>query len=418
MSASLIFGFLAEYAAKKVLDKGIDWLGNKDVSGALVLQKGKFRAAMGRIQHALKLDGRDSLVKKREEESKRFFRDYQKENLLVLEDIRIAYSHQLSFIPGGPNHVNPLSVKSTTTERYNVDAKLGIPGFKDAVKSYRKGQKHEEPYPGATVRISNWNGKTQFTLSEADYLDQYVTNQVEVADRLLQEIVGSNHIIPPSFSGKTLREIEKKEAKLLPFSESRLSNSIGIAGTVITADGYLVLPRRNMKVHVQKGYEGSSVSGVLEWSKGLSKSMMEEMSHQLCGKEGPAELLLAHGMGISVPLAFARELHRVGKPQFFFHIWSRELLANFKTKWQESPYPKEEYDSIRWVRLFNPASSVKESNDERAERVVERIFSLLEPSTSIDLGDLGRIALSEEARANLFYLAMYFALSKGKAFLL
>ena len=416
MSISSIFTFLTEYAATKALDKGIEWLEKQDASGALVLHKGKFRTAIGHVQRTLKLDGRDALVKKREEENKNHFRDYHKENLLISGNIRIAYSHQLSFINGGPDYVNPSSLKAKFEERYNADSKLGIPNYKNAVISYRKSLNHKEPYPGAIVRVSDWHHKTKFALSEADYLDQYVTNQVEVADKLIQETVGNSLVIPPSYSGKTLRDIERKNANLLPFDTSRLSNSIGIAGTVITADGYLVLPRRNKQVHVQAGYEGCSVSGVLEWSKGLLKNMMEEMIQQLCGKEGPAELLLAKGMGHCIPLAFARELHRVGKPQFFFHIWSRELLENFKVKWEKSSYPKEEYDSIRWVRLFDTASSPETHSDETAAMVVQRILSLLEPTTSIDLGDLGRIALSEEARANLFYLAMYFALSKGTAF--
>jgi len=409
-----VASFLLAYASKRALDQALKRLSEPGSLGALVLQKGTFRRATGHVLSWARIDARGIFIRQRNEASSTYIEKYVHEPILCSGDFRFPYAHYLSFFKGIPFPVNPNRLVAIPAGKFDLDKTIKIQGYRNAAVQYRKNKKHLIPFEGPTVRINEWNGDEQFTLSEADYTDQFVTNQREVVDEKIDNILLDSRIpTPPYYCGKSLRELDMQEAKLKPFSSSVLANTIGIAGTVVTSDGYLILPRRNKTVHYEPGLEGCSVSGVLKWSEGLFKSFIKELERQLTGGEGPEELLLKGARVTIVPLAFCRELQRAGKPQFFFHIWADMTLKELQGEWKDSKYPRAEYDSIRWIRLFGPVS--RQSAKTAIGNAISTILALLNPKTAFRLGRHGRVALNEEMRTNLFYLAAYVGAKEARA---
>jgi hypothetical protein len=94
-------------------------------------------------------------------------------------------------------------------------------------------------------------------------------------------------------------------------------------------------------------------------------------------------------------------------------VWADTSLDQFAHLWKNSKYAKEEYDSIRWIRLFEPRSLG--SADIAMANATSTILALLDPKATIRVGRQGGIALSEEARTNFCYLAAYLGTALGKA---
>jgi hypothetical protein len=402
VAAEKIATFLAGYVAHHGLDKTLE-------AGAAVLEQGQLRRIAGHIERVIGGNPAAPLVKRRNALSSRLMQHYIHDGKKIIgtERLRIAYVRCFEFFPGLGNQVVPQNVVATAFDPYDVDSLLGISGYKKAAVDYRVKLKHKEPFPGHAVRVATLDNETQFKLSPADYVDQFVTSQAEIVDTVVDEIVKARNLdIPGSYVGHTLRTIDTIDAALPPFSQSKVANTIGVAGMLLTSDGYLVLPRRNKTVHFAPGYEGCSVSGVLEWSSGLFADMVGEMEHQLLGKEGPHELLLAKGDCEAAPLAFARELERAGKPQFFFLIFANRTLGSFVEAWKVSPYVKEEYESVRWLKVFD-AASLKADPQGEVDSLARTLLSVAAMDTSISFPEGGALALSEEARANLYYSALY-----------
>jgi hypothetical protein len=264
-----------EYSAAHLVREARSWLGHPGALGALILHDGAFRRAAGRLVSWAGLDARGALIRGRNEATTQYIVRYQHEPILSAGPFRFPYSHCLSFIPGLPLRADPDWLTASYSGRFDLDSTIGIQGYKNAAVRFRENRKHQVPFPGSAVRISDWNGDTQFRLSEADYVDQFVTSQKEIVDEPLDKVLaGAGLVVPPRLSGVSLRQFEMQDARLRPFSASVLANTIGIATTVVTSDGYLILPRRNRSVHYEPGVEGCSVSGVVEWSQGLTTSFM------------------------------------------------------------------------------------------------------------------------------------------------
>jgi 8-oxo-dGTP pyrophosphatase MutT (NUDIX family) len=422
MIGSVVLGAVIEALTIKALGIGWDALRRQVNVGSVVYKQGnRFEILRGKLTRALRLQPQQSrLAAERDAQTQRLFTLYSnQEGKFSLGDaIRIAYVHQVWFIPGLEGRIDPFTLHATKGPDYKVEEALGVNGYYQAAKQYRVRQDptKPEPYPGSVVRISGWNGSTNFVLSEANYLDQYVTIQKEIVDVPLNVITrGSSVELPPHLFRVTPRQLGMEHGRLLPFERSPLVNSIGHAATVITCDGYLILPKRNRQVHFQSGYEGCSLSGTLEFSDALFKDMMNEVIRQSAKKEAPEEILLKgnHIAGVQ-PLAFTRELERAGKPQFFSHIWSNRSLEHFAEEWKTSKYPQREYDSIRWIELFeagalrNPQTAVNQ--------MIERILALLNAESCIMLRNEIEVVPSEEMRANLFCLLVHLQVSGEKAF--
>ncbi|HOV47572.1 MAG TPA: hypothetical protein PLM06_02940 [Anaerolineae bacterium] len=415
----IVAGAILESLTSKALDIAWSRLRKKmDIGAALLNQDGTFSFIKGEFKRWLGIP-QAALLQERKKQLQRLFTFYAAEpNKLVLGDaVRVAYAHQQYYIPTLEGSVEPQSLVAHKGEDYKVDEALGIPGYKQAAMRFRKETrpKKTEPFDGSAVRILDWDGVMTFTISEATYFDQYVTNQKEIVDVCLEDIVGDNTIsVKPQWFERTLREINASNARLLPFSQSLLANTIGVAATVVTRDGYLVLPRRNQSVHFQSGYEGCSVSGVLEWSPHLLRDFMGTLKYHVAKKEGPEEILLDPSKITICPLGFAREFERAGKPQFFFHIWTEQRLREFVEKWKQSIYPRQEFDSVRWIQLYE--REALRQPEGAIQQAVERILALLNANGYIVLKDGYQVVLSEEMRANLFYLALFLQSQQVRAF--
>ena len=411
---------VVESLAVKALDIAWDDLTYNVKVGALLLNKGgTFDFVHGTLKRIL---GKDTiqagLLRDRNKQTQRLFTLYANEpEKIVVSGARIAYVNQKYFIPNLEEGIDPRDIIVNSGVPYNVDQALGIDGYQKAAMKFRAeaDPKKSSPFPGTTVRISEWDSDRILVLSLSNYLDQYVTNQREIVDTPIEQIVQETSLlIKPDWLKRTLRNINIHHARLQPFNESLLANSIGVAATVITCDGYLVLPRRNQNVHFQSGYESCSISGVLEWSDFILVDFMGTLKHHIARREGPEEILLDPQKITIHPLGFARELERAGKPQFFFHIWTDYRLENFLEKWKQSSYPRYEFDSVRWIEIYE--YEALRSPEIAINQAVERILALLSAEGYITLKDGYQVVLSEEVRANLFYLLLFLQTQKAAAF--
>ncbi|MFZ2360813.1 MAG: hypothetical protein WA040_15840 [Anaerolineae bacterium] len=408
--SAIVIGAVIEALFSKAMDVGWDALRHDVNVGSLVYNKDNTFTKLTGIFRRLRKNEKFDRLETRNEQLARFYTLYVNEpgKMALGNRIRVGYAVESWYVAALAEHTDPLQLSASEGLEYDVDETLGIPGYQSIARQYRelKDPGKASPYKGTTVRVSDWDGDKRFTLSRSYYWDQYVTNQKEIVDEPLERIVaGSQSHMPPRLLKSSLRELNMRDGRLLSFRDSPLANTIGIASTIVTSDGYLVLPKRNQQVHYQSGYEGCSTSGVLEWTGGLTSDFMNELIQQMKSKEGPQELLLDPKRSVAHPLAFAREFERAGKPQFFFHIWTDQRLSEFETRWRGSRYPQEEYDSIRWIELYEPDTL---RDPERAiDQATERLVAMLSMNSAISLRDGHLVVLSEEARANLFCLAVY-----------
>lgn len=157
-------------------------------------------------------------------------------------------------------------------------------------------------------------------LQEASYFDQIATNlsadtvSGALIDPITRRAVG------------TLREgIEAPEqGRLRPLERSAMANTLGVAAVLFTREGMPLLRRRNShlgSINMTRGIH-CSVSGVLELPPGFRRGqsggfevLAYGMRHEIA-----QELALAPHEYRLFPVALARELPRLGKPQLFFLI--------------------------------------------------------------------------------------------------
>jgi hypothetical protein len=183
------------------------------------------------------------------------------------------------------------------------------------------------------------------------------------------------------------------ECRLASFPSSVLPNTIGIATLLMTADRFLILPRRHTKMMAFGGMLGCSASGALEWSPrfdsrgrgdGIGTYLIEDVTREI-----DEELGLPSSRLKTVPLAFCRELYRGGKPQYFYAtFYDGELGQAVESIWNSKAY--REYACIYAVNLVGNGLS--------------QIASALLQWNSND------IQLSEELKVNLYYLAVLLSL--------
>ena len=173
------------------------------------------------------------------------------------------------------------------------------------------------------VRLSTFDPELrQMSVSRSNYLESCVLNLR--CDEPL-----------PSLNEGTTRQLARHNGRLAPLKESPLANGIGVACLFITKGNILVFNDRKGReeegkpMAVMKAGVHISSSGVLEWAdicradnsvdaesfaSGLIRGMVREIDRE-CGI--PPEGVDGVRYDIAA-LAFARELPRAGKPQFFF----------------------------------------------------------------------------------------------------
>jgi hypothetical protein len=153
-----------------------------------------------------------------------------------------------------------------------------------------------------------------------------VTSVMSVQQAEYNDQRRSNLVLDFSVSGlPTLREMLRAEfgAVLPPLDDPRLANTLGIAMLVVVnfngrLCGYCVR-RAKRGVAVFQDTWACTASGAAKWPKrddadsfwaGVCSDMLEELDEEVGLKD--------EDLGLFMPVAFSRELHRGGKPQLFF----------------------------------------------------------------------------------------------------
>lgn len=187
------------------------------------------------------------------------------------------------------------------------------------------------------VRVTKFDGK-KLHIQKATYLDQLGTNIT--ADMPLEAD-------DPDWQ-KTPRQIDTyADGRLKPFEECICANTIGVCGLFLDKNLNVVTALRNLKLS-KKGENDVSrrlgamesgwhcyTSGVLKWQDIQGGAQETGRSNFVSGLELGLAREIEEETGIRqdqghyeiFPYAFARELKRPGKPQFFFVIHFPEMTA-------------------------------------------------------------------------------------------
>jgi 8-oxo-dGTP pyrophosphatase MutT (NUDIX family) len=182
-----------------------------------------------------------------------------------------------------------------------------------AVILHRKVTSGAVTYNGAKVsllddlRLSDGALK-RVRLRESRYFDGLITN--EFAGRYLRRRGGR-----VEFSGDSLF---LDGQRILPLSQSRASNGVGSSTLALTRDNVVIIGRQGDGSAVSPGLMAPSGSGSADWSDALPSDSLRTFVVRVAERE----LLEECGLPRRTPcdttvLAFARVLHRGGKPEFF-----------------------------------------------------------------------------------------------------
>ncbi|MEM9462695.1 MAG: hypothetical protein AAGF11_51580 [Myxococcota bacterium] len=181
-------------------------------------------------------------------------------------------------------------------------------------------------HDSTVARVQGFDRHTRvITVQPAQYSDQMVTNHRHAAK---QGIPGD---------GKTVGDLARSEdGALLPFDTSPLSNTIGVACMLRTAEQSWVVTVRGYHVAFEPGKAGCSASGALEWVEPDSWNGGDLRSWVCEGlaQEFHQELGFRPIVQEFVYLGFARELDRFGKPQFFFLLDSNLHQRQIEGSWK------------------------------------------------------------------------------------
>lgn len=156
-------------------------------------------------------------------------------------------------------------------------------------------------------------------VQETDYVSSLMTDQMAFV-----RVSRDQTILYHETEG--FLEIEANAARLLPLSRTRMSNQLGVSTLAFTSDGYLVFVQQTPTNAQSAGTLAPSGSGSLDWDDleqaggddllavvrhAAARELIEECG--LHDRLQPADLA---GASIHV-YAFARMLHRGGKPEFY-----------------------------------------------------------------------------------------------------
>lgn len=168
---------------------------------------------------------------------------------------------------------------------------------------------------------------------------------------------------------------------LLPFSESVLANTLGVATFLYTIDGQILIPIRGNSQAIMsegKGKFHCSASGVFKWQnfEGVGKSARFDKFIEGMHDEIYRELHITQDTYEIVPLAFARELSRGGKPQLFFCAKCKLPLGEVK---KQMKLAEEKWEFFQEEKL--PADSSlhkwldKRDSVENDQKTIESCFT-------------------------------------------
>lgn len=179
-----------------------------------------------------------------------------------------------------------------------------------------------------SIRIISWsNSSLRVEIQRAWYFDQVGTNLT---------LDWASGYVPKAMEpceDATIRSCVESpvDGRLRPLQDSVLANTLGVAAFVLTNDQQLLIPIRGKDQAIFSEGVGKfhcSASGVCKWQEALgfgetTFDLFVEGMHA----EIKRELNLPRETYDLIPLAFARELPRGGKPQLFFFAKCNLSLA-------------------------------------------------------------------------------------------
>jgi hypothetical protein len=223
-----------------------------------------------------------------------------------------------------------------------------------------------------------------FTVQRSSYLDQFGSNIFCDEEQI---------------DGSTLRKKNVRDGKLLSFEESTLANTIGVAALFFDRNGIPILrwrkhedPIRRMAV-MREGWHCTS-SGVLTWQdfvKDQNMSVSSVVNGIVRETENEAGLFADTDKVDGKPMfnikivAFARELKRAGKPQFFFRI----------------DFPYHTADQIVDEIIRRPKIEGDEFGGKKRHTLMGRIFGIKTAEKKSDFLVDEKLALKNIDRASL-----------------
>ncbi len=203
--------------------------------------------------------------------------------------------------------------------------------FKD-IGRLRKIPNTDEYENDISARIISWSSDSkQIEIQSACYFDQVATNLT------LDWASGYIYKGQTCSRNATIRGCVERPVNgmLPPLQESILANTLGVAAILRTADDQLLIPIRGDNQAIFSRKEGQfhcSASGVFKWKYVLDAGEQADFDVFSEGMRDEIyrELNLPRDSYILIPLAFARELARGGKPQLFFIAECKLTLAEVK----------------------------------------------------------------------------------------
>lgn len=246
----------------------------------------------------------------------------------------------------------PFTVTAVTTV-FNVDAVIEkITGVKRYKQLMWNALRREEPqfvvaitYDSTVVRATSWDSATRTLGVEfAAYSDQVVTNHEKAHDKR----------IPNDPRGRAVRDLAiDSSGSFLSFSESPLSNTVGVSCVIRTSDDAWVVGFRSSSVAFDPDRWGCSTSGALAWVElghwekrdfdgWFKNGIVREVEEELGYTPEPDEV---HYLGL------AREFGRLGKPQVFFFIDASIRYDYLVSKFRTYKQLDSEYQALRPLTL-------------------------------------------------------------------
>lgn len=242
--------------------------------------------------------------------------------------------------------------------------------------------------------------KIDQTVSVADITDK----KISVQRSSYIDQFGSNIFCDEPDHGVTLRGLNRIDGGLSSFKDSTLANTVGVAAIFVDRNGVPLLrwrrhedPIRRMAI-MPEGFHCTS-SGVLTWqdftaptSVGTRKTMASVVAgiERETANEAGIFAHEKHGENNFFNtriIAFARELKRAGKPQFFFRI----------------DFPDHTAEEIRDEILRRPKTEGDEYGGRRSP--LGRIFGVKGGESKNDFLIRSDLNLNTLTRASLNYLS-------------
>lgn len=221
-----------------------------------------------------------------------------------------------------------------------------------------------------SARIILWSADSKrIEIQSACYFDQIATNLT------LDWASGFIYKGQTCSKSATIRSCVERpvNGKLLSLQDSILANTLGVAALLHTSDNRLLIPIRgdNQAIFSQKsGQFHCSASGVFKWEHVVNAG--KEVDFQLftegMHEEIDRELNLPKDSYTLIPLAFARELPRGGKPQLFFYAECKLDLAEVKQRMRDA---EENWEFLEEENL-PPESPLNQWLDDQATATYSR----------------------------------------------